>query len=213
MAWNHLVSMDERPPQNDKEERWKWGRSPWLPKLIQTKGFLPSEFSVRNNLLQHLTSHLGRAVLSSAPPNVKSFKCFLEQQELLTRGPFFYWWTALETGLEGEWPDSNKTPSDQPHWIWTHYSSSPFSSWLTMSKCPPQIIYMGMDLWILVNCYRLKCLSIHCRDELFIKKNGLFWLMTPGPGKAELGQQHLFCFPSSLPASLPQWWGCEDRHT
>lgn len=27
-------------------------------------------------------------MLSQAPPNVKSFKCFLEQQEVLTRGSF-----------------------------------------------------------------------------------------------------------------------------
>lgn len=30
----------------------------------------------------------GEDLLSQAPPNVKSFKCFLEQQEVLTRGSF-----------------------------------------------------------------------------------------------------------------------------
>lgn len=166
--------MDERPPQNDKKERWKWERFTWLPTCIQTKGCLPSEFSVRNNLLPHLISHLGRAVLSTSPPTVKSFKCFLDQQELLTTVLSH---CVISCIVKMPWEPGNSKKTVLKAWfIYMTIRSITmhlfpfffeFIYFLTVDKCPRKLIDMGMDLWILVNQYWLLCVSISYTSQIY----------------------------------------------
>lgn len=189
-------------------ECWEWGHSTWLPALIQIKGCLPSEFSVRKNLPPHLISHLGRTVLSQAPPNVKSFKCFLEQQEVPPRGSFC---CVISFIVELPWKLASEESGliqIKGHRI-NHSELVPTMLLVhsvldvrCLNALQKKMIYLGMDLWILVNHYWLLCLSIFYRDGLFIKNNGLFWFNTLEPGMEEPRPQHLFCFSSSVPASL-----------